>query len=106
MKTKLLRKLRSISREQITVYSITKTNGCITGMEYGHPGEDYRDLFSWGNTEVDIKEKACKIWLSKNIDFIRNILFNKYVHISNFWKDISNKHESIKSLAFMQKDKL
>jgi hypothetical protein len=77
MKTKLLKRLRSIGRDQVTVYSITKTNGCITGMEYGHPGEGYRNLFSGGMTEKEIKEKACKIWLSLNMEAIRK-KYRKY----------------------------
>jgi len=71
MKTKLLRRLRSIGRDQVTVYSITKTNGYITGMQYGHPGEGYRDLFDMGTTEEELKEKACRIYLNQNIESIR-----------------------------------
>lgn len=79
MKTKLLKRLRSIGRDQVTIYSITKTNGYITGMEYGHSGEGYRDLFCGGDTEEVVKEKACRVWLSQNIEILRH-KYRKYIH--------------------------
>lgn len=71
MKTKLLKKLRNEGRDQVDVYSITREDGIITGMSYAHPGEGYRDLFSMGTTEKQLKEKACKVWFSQNIEWIR-----------------------------------
>lgn len=77
MKTKLLKKLRNEGRDQVDVHSITTENGIITGMCYTHPGEGYRDLFSMGTTEEELKEKACNVWLSKNIQSIRK-KYKKY----------------------------
>ena len=78
MKTKLLRKLREKGRNQITVYSITKTNGYPTGMSYGSPAvEGYYELFSSGDTEDDVKEKAFKVWFNQNKERIRE-KYRKY----------------------------
>ena len=77
MKTKLLRKLRNRGRDIIEVYSITKescrfsSDEVITGMSYGYSGSEYSELFSFGNTEAEVREKACKIYLNKIIKDIR-----------------------------------
>ena len=71
MKAKLLKKLREEGRSQVDVYSITRTNGYITGMGYSHPGEGYRDLWNLGNSEEVVKNKACDVWLSLNVEKIR-----------------------------------
>ena len=55
MKTKLLKKLRAIGREQITIYSVTTTTSLrgeyITGMSYGYNDDAYKGLFTFGDTE-------------------------------------------------------
>ena len=71
MKVKLLKKLRQEGRDQVNIYSITTTNGRITGMEYGYPSYHYRNVWSYGDTEEEVKEKGFHIWLSLNIDRIR-----------------------------------
>lgn len=77
MKTKLLRRLRNYGRGKIDVLSITKTNGEITGMSYGYTGQEYEGLFNFGETEAEVKEKACNIYLKNNIVNIRKS-YKKY----------------------------
>lgn len=77
MKVRLLKKLRNEGRDQVHVHSTTSENGIITGMSYSHPGEGYRDLFCMGTTEDELKDKACIVWLSKNIQQIRE-RYKKY----------------------------
>ena len=82
MKTKLLKKLRKIGRNQIDIWAISTTNELTTGMNYAHPGENYRNLFCIGDTESDVKNKAYKIWLTMNIEQIRR----KYRRYTRKWK--------------------
>ena len=63
MKSKLLKKLRRRGRNQITIHSITKTDGCITGMSYGFDEDEYRGLFDFGDTEEEVKNKAARIYI-------------------------------------------
>lgn len=67
MKTKLLRKLRNEGRKIINVYSITTTRGVVTGMSYGYSSPDYRDLFFLGDTEEDVRGKAMRIYMEKEV---------------------------------------
>ena len=71
MKVKLLKKLRQIGRNQVTINSVTTTNGIVTGMRYSYNFNKYSGLFNYGNTEKEVKEKACKIYLETNIDYLR-----------------------------------
>lgn len=75
MKVKLLRKLRHIGKSQVTVYSVTRIDGVVVGMKYGYPDQNYSGMFNYGDTVNDVKEKACSIWLSKNIDIIRKTYY-------------------------------
>lgn len=77
MKVKLLKRLRQIGRSMINVNSITTTDGIVTGMKIGYDEDEYRGLFSFGDTEADVKEKACKIYLQTNIEAIRK-KYRKY----------------------------
>lgn len=77
MKTRLLKKLRREARSQITVYSITKTNGTVTGMRYGMNDEAYRGLFSYGDSEQEVINKAMKIFFEINMPIIRQ-KYKKY----------------------------
>jgi hypothetical protein len=82
MKAKLLKRLRNTGRNVIDVLSITTTSSAfsgktITGMSYSYTGDEYRGLFSFGNTEQEVKEKACNIWLSQNIKRLR-MKYKKY----------------------------
>jgi hypothetical protein len=77
MKVKLLKRLRQIGRSKVNIYSVTRTNGTVTGMKIGYDEDEYRGLFSFGDTEADVKEKACKIYLQTNIESIRK-KYSKY----------------------------
>ena len=81
MKTKLLKKLRTIGRNQINVYSVTRTTSWrgefITGMRYGYHDDAYSGLFSFGNTEEDVRNKAMKIYFDNNMEWIRE-KYKKY----------------------------
>lgn len=81
MKTKLLKKLREIGRDQITVYSVTKTKTwrgeCITGMSYGYNDGAYKGLFDFGDSEEVVRNKAMKIYFDRNMEWIRS-KYKKY----------------------------
>jgi len=77
MKSKLLKKLRNRGRNQINIYSTTTTNGVVTGMSIGYSGKNYSGLFSFGNTEEQVLNKACKKYLCENLDEIRQ-RYRKY----------------------------
>jgi len=71
MKTKLLIKLCQIGRNKIDVVSVTTTNGVVTGMSLSFNEKEYRHIWEFGDTELDVKEKASKIYLQTNIENIR-----------------------------------
>lgn len=77
MKTKLLKKLRREGWNKITVYSITTTRGLVTGMSYGISGEEYRGIFSLGDTEEDVHYKAMMIYMRKEIERLKYKRKNK-----------------------------
>lgn len=71
MKVKLLKKLRRIGRDEVDILSITKTNGIVIGMRYSYNSNEYSGIFSYGDTSQQVIEKACRIYLKTNIDWIR-----------------------------------
>ena len=82
MKTKLLKKLRHTVRNVIDIISVTTTSSAfseeyISGMSYSYTGKEYRDLFSIGNTENEVRQKACHIWFLNNIEQIKK-KYRKY----------------------------
>ena len=81
MKTNLLKRIRYTGRNIIDISSVTTTSSysgkSITGMSYSYTGGEYKGLFSYGNTEEEVREKACNIWLSLNIERIRK-RYKKY----------------------------
>ena len=83
MKVKLLKRLRRIGRDQIQILSVTTTGGCTTGMSYSHPGEGYRELFSFGDTKEEVIERACKIYMNLNMSDIRK-KYKKYSRKSSY----------------------
>lgn len=75
MKVKLLKKIRNKGRNVITIYSTTTETtfrgSYCTGMSYGFTGDEYKGLFSFGDTEEQVKEKAMNIYIKKEIEYIR-----------------------------------
>jgi len=77
MKTKLLKKLRNIGRNEINILSVTKSNGTVTGMRVGYNDDIYSKIFSYGDTEDEVRNKAMRRYLENNIDWIRQ-RYSKY----------------------------
>lgn len=75
MKVKLLKKLRVEGRKQISILSVTTVTTWrgeyVTRMSYRYNDNDYRGLFYIGDTVDEVKDKAMRIYLQKNIDVIR-----------------------------------
>lgn len=85
MKSKLLKKLRQVGRNEISVYSMTTTDGIVTGMKVGYNENAYKNLFSFGDTEAIVKEKASRVYLKTNIVQIRE-KYSKYSRKYKFQK--------------------
>lgn len=81
MKTKLLKMLRAQGRCQISIHSVTTTTTWrgefITGMSYGYSNDAYANLFTIGDTEGDVRDKAMRIYLHQNIEYFRK-KYKKY----------------------------
>ena len=81
MKTKLLKMLRAQGRCQISIHSVTTTitwrGEIITGMSYGYRNDAYRDLFTLGDTEEEVRDKAMRIYMRENIEHFRE-KYKKY----------------------------
>jgi len=86
MKSKLLKKIRSIGRGMININSVTYSDGISVGMSYGYDSKEYSGLFEMGDSEEIVKEKACRVYLESNINCIRN----KYKKYSKSYKVNSN----------------
>lgn len=75
MKVKLLKKLRSIARDRITIYSVTTEESWrgkyVTGMSIGYSKPQYAHIFSFGMTEEDVKKKAEKIFFETEMGWVR-----------------------------------
>jgi len=72
MKAKLLKRLRREGRNQISILSITKTNGEYTAMKYSYDDSAYSSLFSYGDDEETVLKKAERIYLENNIHSIKS----------------------------------
>ena len=71
MKTRLLKKLRRKGRDQIRIFSITKTGGVPTGMSYGFDDDCYSGLFDFGDTADEVQNKAAAIYMNKMVNKLR-----------------------------------
>ena len=75
MKVKLLKKLRSIARNRITIYSVTTEESWrgryVTGMTIGYSKPQYAHIFSFGMTEEDVKKEAEKIFFETEMEWVR-----------------------------------
>lgn len=71
MKTKLLKRLRREGRDMIHIHSVTTTTSwrgsIVTGMSYGYSSPEYAGLFSFGDTEEDVLNKAMRIYMEKEV---------------------------------------
>lgn len=87
MKAKLLKKLREIGRNKVTILSITTTSRFgsepyTTGMRYSYTEPEYANLFCMFDTEEDVRNRAMRIFFEKNMDEIRR----KYKRYSRLYK--------------------
>lgn len=66
MKTKLLKKLRYIGRNRVSIYSVTRTTTWrgefVSGMSIGYSFPQYAHIWDFGMTEEDVRKKAMKIF--------------------------------------------
>ena len=74
MKVKLLRKIRSRGASEITIRSITRQGGRITGMSYGFNDDAYSDIFNFGDTENEVIRKAQHIYWEQT----KNYYYKKF----------------------------
>ena len=82
MKTKLLKRLRNIGRNQIEIVSVTTENTAfrgtiVTGMAIAYSDDIYSDLFSFGNTVEEILNKAARRYIKAHFNEIRS-RYRKY----------------------------
>jgi hypothetical protein len=85
MKAKLLKLLRNRGRDAITIYSVTKTNGTISGMSIGFNDDIYKGLFEYGLDEVGHKEKAGRAYIKANFYNVRQ-RYRKYSRVYKILK--------------------
>ncbi len=64
MKAKLLKRLRKKGRNQIHIYSVTKMSSVVVGMSIGYDEDKYSGLFSFGDTEDEVKKKAEHVYIA------------------------------------------
>lgn len=81
MKVKLLKKLRSIARSRVTIYSVTIEESWrgkyVTGMSIGYSLPQYAHIFSFDMTEEDVKKEAEKIFFETEMGWVRK-QYKKY----------------------------
>lgn len=77
MKATLLKKLRARGRRKITILSISTQGDLVVGMTIGYDDDAYSGIWSFGNSENDVLQKAGNIYLKENIDYIRK-RYKKY----------------------------
>lgn len=76
MKTKLLKKLRNIGRNRVTIHSVTRTTNWrgefVSGMSIGYNLPQYAHIWDIGMTEEDVYKKAMKIFFDTEMDRVRD----------------------------------
>ena len=68
MKVKLLKKLRRRGRDKITVISITRTNGSITGITYSYSDDDYKGFLKTCWSEEELLKKSERVYIKKYLE--------------------------------------
>ena len=75
MKTKLLKKLRDIGRNRVSIHSVTRTTTWrgefVSGMSIGYSLPQYAHIWDFGMTEEDVHKKAMKIFFDTEMDWVR-----------------------------------
>lgn len=87
MKTKLLKKLRAIGRNRVSINSVTWTTTWrgrfVSGMSIGYSFPQYAHIWDFGMTEEDVHEKAMKIFFETEMDWFRE----KYKKYTRRWQN-------------------
>lgn len=82
MKNKLFKILRRKGRDMVRINGITITSNwrgsVVTGMSYSYKSDEYADLFSYGDTEDDVRDKAARIYMEKEVQRLRQKRSKKY----------------------------
>lgn len=86
MKVKLLKKLRDIGRNRISIHSVTRTTTWrgeyVSGMSIGYSLPQYAHIWDFGMTEEDVHNKAMRIFLRTEMDWVRE----KYKKYTRKWQ--------------------
>lgn len=85
MKTKLFKRLRREGRNMVHIYSVTITSNwrgsVVTGMSYSYKSDEYAHLFNFGDTEDDVRDKAARIFMEKEVLRLRQKRTRKRLNI-------------------------
>lgn len=75
MKVKLLKKLRNIGRNRISINSVTRTTTYrgeyVSGMSISYGLPQYANIWDFGMTEEDVYNKAMMIFFQTEMDWVR-----------------------------------
>lgn len=75
MKTKLLKKLRNIGRNRVSIISVTRTTNWrgefVTGMSIRYSLPQYANIWDFGMEEEDVHNKAMKIFFQTEMEWVR-----------------------------------
>lgn len=86
MKVKLLKKLRYIGRNRVSIHSVTRTTTWrgefVSGMSIGYNFSQYAHIWDFGMTEEDVHKKAMKIFFETEMDWFRE----KYKKYTRRWQ--------------------
>jgi len=81
MKVKLLKRLHRESSNEITIYSVTTTNGIVTGMKIGYNDDRYKGLFKFGNDKQDVMRKVFRLYVESRLEWLRKKYHKKSSNI-------------------------
>ena len=86
MKVKLLKKLRYIGRNRVSIHSVTITTTWrgefVSGMSIGYSLPQYAHIWDFGMTEEDVHKEAMKIFFETEKDWFRE----KYKKYTRRWQ--------------------
>lgn len=81
MKTKLLKKLRYIGRNRVTIISVTRTTNqrgeFVTGMSISYSFPQYAGIWDFGMKEEDVYNEAIRIFFQTEMEWVRK-KYKKY----------------------------